>query len=385
MKNKIFGNVESKQEMMESLAWQVHDYAEISKEEVKSCKLLAESLEKLGFAVETEVFGMPHSFRAVWKNGEGGPNIGFLGEYDALPGVGHGCGHHLQTPAAIGAAAALKESLTADTPCTITVYGTPAEEAGGGKVVMMKNGGFKELDVALACHICRTETYVGADSMACAGFTVDYIGKRSHAASAPHEGRSALDAAILSFNGIEFMREHVKDGSRIHYTMKEGTGASNVVHAAAKVGYTVRSRDNRYLDELVGRFHKIVQGACLMTETEAEIDARPRYLARIPNDTIAQVVKANYEAIGEDILPGLTRGSGGSTDFGNVSTIVPAALMYMHFVDVTGHSQEMHDMGKSEEAKGFLQRAAKAFAGTAYDLICSPETVKKAREELNSK
>ena len=230
---------------------------------------------------------------------EGGLNIGILGEYDALKDLGHGCGHHMQTPAAIGAAVAIKKTFEDSTiPFTITVYGTPAEETTGGKIIMAKNGCFNELDIALSTHAARKEAFVGAKSMALRSFNVTYKGKSSHAAGSPYLGRSAADAMFLSFNGIEFMREHVKDGSRMHYTIKEALGPSNIVPAEAKCAYTLRSYDNEYINELEERFRKIVQGACLMTETEAEIMQTTDYAARKGNKVLADLAHKNLDELG---------------------------------------------------------------------------------------
>lgn len=399
-KESLFQCIDEREDDLFDLACRIFDHPEGGGKEYFAAELLEDVLESEGFQVERGIGGLETAFRATWSNGTGGPNIGILGEYDALADRGHACGHHLQTPAAIGAAVAMKRMFGAgdafrtgdaavpgekgaDTPFTITIYGTPAEETFGGKITMAKNGCFSELDIALGTHACGKAAFVGARSMALNSFRVTFKGKSSHAAGSPYNGRSAADAMLLSFNGIEFMREHVKDGTRMHYTIAETFGPSNVVPAVAKASYTLRSKDNAYLSELEGRFRKIIQGACLMTETEAEISCSENtFAARKPNLALAEVATANLRKLGVPIDREPVRDSGASTDFGNVSVIVPSALVYLHYCAASCHSQEWVDAGKTEGAKACLKNSAKVMAGMMYDLVLNPELVKKAREEF---
>lgn len=194
-----------------AMADQIHGYKEISYQEYRSAKLIETYLEQNGFQVETGVGGLPTAFRAVYEQGEKGPSIGLLCEYDALAGLGHGCAHHLQAPAILGAACAVKECLK-DFPYRLVVYGTPGEETSGGKITMVKNGCFQDIDVALMVH-GGDHTQVDVKSMALVTAHVAFHGVAAHAAIAPDKGRSALDAMILMFNGIEFLREHIKEDS----------------------------------------------------------------------------------------------------------------------------------------------------------------------------
>ena len=199
MKNQIIAEIEKQHQHLNELAFQIFDNPELGDETVFASKLLAEELKAQGFEVEYGIGGLKTSYRATFKNGEGGPNIGLLGEYDALKNQGHACGHHMQSPAAIGAAVALKNVLgQTDTPFTITVYGTPAEESFGGKIVMADNGCFKELDVALATHAAANGGCVACCGMALWSYRVDFYGIKAHASGSPHKGRSASDAPASS-------------------------------------------------------------------------------------------------------------------------------------------------------------------------------------------
>jgi len=184
------------------------------------------------------------------------------------------------------------------------------------------------------------------------------------------------------FQGVEFMREHVRDGVRMHYSIEEAVRPANVVpeRAVAKVG--LRAKRNEDLEELNSRFRKIVEGACLMTETTADVHANNAYWARKPNKTLAGVALENFRQLGIPTSDPILRESGGSTDFGNVSCIVPAALVYMPYVDATSHSDEWVAAGKTETAERCMVQSAKMLAAIAYDLITSPEIVQTAKEEF---
>ena len=385
-KEKLLASVAAQQEHLFDLSCQIFDFNEPNGTEYKSSALCADELEKLGFTVERGIGNQETSFRAVWKNGEGGPNIGILGEYDSLVGKGHACGHHLQTTAAIGAVKAMQDVFAGtDVPMTLTVYGTPAEETYGGKIIMQEAGCFTELDICLGTHASRTEGFVGGSSMALNSYVVTYHGKSAHAAGSPWMGRSAMDAMLLTFQGLEFLREHVKDGTRMHYSIKEAIGPSNVVPQKACAGFTLRSRDNGYLPELDERFRNVVNGACMMTDTTAEFEKKPTYLARKRNDTLSAVAKTNFELLNIPLGEQLVRDSGGSTDFGNVSGIVPGILIYLPYLDAPGHTDEWVAAGKTDHARNCLLTSTQMLATVMHDLVLDPEIIRKAKEEFDKK
>ncbi len=384
-KNELFPLVDSQQDRLFDLACQIFDRPECNGQEYFASQLLADTLEAEGFQVERGVGGQETAFRATWSNGSGGINIGILGEYDALPERGHACGHHMQTPAAIGAAVAVKTLLgSTQLPFTLTVYGTPAEETYGGKIRMQENGCFRELDVALSTHATARDIRVAGLSMALNSYRVIFHGRGAHASASPHLGRSAADAMFLSFNGIEFMREHIKDGTRMHYSVREALPPSNVVPDRAVGGYTLRYMENGYLKELDERFRDIIKGACLMAGTEAEILQQTSFAANVRNDTLAQVAKDNAELLGLPISGCFVEDSKGSTDFGNVSATVPGVLVYVPYYNAASHSQEWLDQGKSDCAKSCIMSSAKVLAGILYDLILDPSIGEAARKEFEA-
>ena len=219
----MYDCIESMRGELAALSDDIFDHPETAMKELYASDLLCRWLSSQGFAVERGVGGLETAFRAVWRCGEGGPSIGLLCEYDALPGLGHACGHQMQGPCIAAAAVALKNSHLPG-PFSVVVYGTPAEEGDGGKIFMIKKGDcFHDIDVALMMH-GSGETTTDVKSMALTKFTVTYHGIAAHAAIKPEMGRSALDGLLLAFHGVECLREHVKEDTRIHYTVLDWGG-----------------------------------------------------------------------------------------------------------------------------------------------------------------
>ena len=363
-----------------SLACDIFDHPETGLEEFYASGRLVSFLKERGFTVETGAGGLETAFRAVWENTPGGPSIGFLMEYDALEGLGHACGHHLQPAAVIGAALALREAL-ADQPFRLVLYGTPAEERGGGKIAMVEAGCFRDVDLMFAYHASQnTSTYY--KDKALQPVRVVFHGVPAHAAIAPEKGRSALDAMMLAFHALEIMREHVKDGCRIHYTVKEDTGPSNIVPERAACHVTLRAPDKNYLSEMEDRLEKILQGACLMTGTTAEMNPLPAYWDLIPVELLREEVLRRAEEIGAPKISYEKKCSAGSSDLGNVSWIVPTANVYTYFCDEAPHTETWLQMGKSPEARQSALLGAKILALAASTYVLCPEKIAPVREEF---
>ena len=383
LKEVMFRDIDGIRNEMTAMADDIFDHPEIGLEEFHAQKVLTDWLEKEGFAVERGVAGVETAFKAVYRHGEGGPNIGLLCEYDALPGIGHACGHHMQGPSILAAAKALKDAEIRE-PYTITVYGTPAEESVSGKIRMIQNGcTFEELDAALMMH-GGPATQADVKSLANSKYKVIFHGVSAHAAIKPEKGRSALDALILAFQGIEFLREHVNSDVKIHYTVVNCGGTpANVVPAYAEASVYVRSYNRAYLDTVCRRFEKVLKGAAMMTETEVEIIEEKKVDNKIPVLTLNDLVMKQAEEIhAPQIAP--AREKTGSTDFGNVMRRVPGTCARIAFVapGAAAHSQEYIEAGKTEAAHDAVIYGAKILAGTALELIEDPELLKQAKEEF---
>lgn len=381
MKEKLFDSINAKKGKLIEIADYIFDNPELSFNEVKASKVLEDYLEEEGFMVERGLGSLNTAFKAVYENGQGGPNIGLLCEYDALP-MGHGCGHHMQGPAILGAAVAVKD-LCSNKPFKLTVYGTPAEEGGGGKIIMLKEGFIKELDVALMMH-GGPLTQVDVKSLAAESIRVIFHGTSSHAALRPEQGRSALDALLLTFQAVEFLREHVSEDTRMHYTVLDAGGAANVVPKTAVGSFSLRSYSSKYLDEVKERFSKIVQGAALMTETTYDLVSEKRLESKVPSYILNDVIMKNAELINApSIKP--AREKTGSTDFGNVTYLLPGAVIRIAFVDesASSHSQEFLNDGKTSRGHDAIISASKILAATVFDLIETENLIDEIKEEFN--
>ena len=367
----------------------IYDFAEKSAEEYKSMELLTDYLQNEGFTVERGI-ALDTAFRATWDNcraagddeeNNTAPVLGILVEYDALEDIGHACGHHMQGPAGIGAAIAIKDVMK-DYPFKLVIYGTPAEETLGGKIVMLDAGYMKELDLALMSH-GSPNTSVDEKCMALENFVVTFHGVKSHAAISPDEGRSALDAALLSFHAIEMLREHVKDDTRMHYTIRNAGGPPNVVPDLTVAEYTLRSYSTSYLNTVVERFYNILKGAALMTDTTYDIQRDLPFKSKIVCHSVNDLLMKNaaYEKAPSIAAP---RKKTGSTDFGNVLYEIPGSCIRIAFTkpDAQPHSQEYLEAGKTDKAHDAICYAAKIMADTFCDVITIPGLLTQIKEEF---
>ncbi|MDD7741092.1 MAG: amidohydrolase [Fusicatenibacter sp.] len=380
MKELLGSVIDDRAKDLTAMADQIFDWAEISGKEYRSSALLMEYLQKEGFQIESGT-GLETAFRATYQNLEGGPTIGILVEYDALEGIGHACGHHLQGPTGIGAAIAVKECIR-DIPYRLVVYGTPAEETLGGKIVMLDAGYMKELDLAFMSHGSPT-TGVDEKCMALENFVVTFHGVKSHAAIAPEKGRSAFDAALLSFHAIEMLREHVPEDTRMHYTIRSAGGPPNVVPDTAVAEYTLRSYSTDMLDNIVQRFLDIIKGASLMTSTTYDVQRDLPFKSKIVSHTTNDLLMKNA-ALEQAPCVAPPRLKTGSTDFGNVLYEVPGSCIRIAFVEknAAAHSEEYLRAGKTKSAHDAILCAAKIIADSIADVLLDPELLKSIKEEF---
>lgn len=361
----------------------IFDHPETGTEEVYASGLLEDWLENHGFFVERGLGTLPTAFRAVYQNGTGGPSIGLLCEYDALPGIGHACGHHLQGPCIVAAANAIKEAGI-QAPFKLVVYGTPAEENLSGKITMIQDGFFQDIDIALMMHGSPTTT-CDIKSMANYHIDVRFKGKSAHAAINPDLGRSALDALLLAFQGVEFLREHVKEDTRMHYAVTDTYGIpANVVPDRVQGSFILRSYNTYTLEKVYKRFENIIKGAALMTDTEYEIIVLSKMASKIP---VLQLNQVLLQCAKEINAPGFSeepRKKTGSTDFGNVMQMVPGSCIRVCFVskNAASHSQEFLDNGKAETGHNAILYGAKILADASYKLITKPDLMTAIQKEF---
>ena len=381
MKEEMYRYIDSIKTDILSMCDTIHDNPELDDDLEKTAAILTTYLSQNGFKLEKAIGGMKTSFRASYTSGQGGPTIGLLCEYDALS-IGHGCGHHIQGPTMLAAATAIKNTYK-DKPYTIVVYGTPAEETRGGKIPMLEQGCFKELDVVLMVHSCCGTS---AEIKAIASRSVDvfFHGKEAHAALCPEAGRSALDALLLSFQGVEFLREHVREDSRMHYTVTNAGGEANVVPKLASGNFCLRSYSTKYLDgNIMPRFFDILKGAALMTGTTYDYKEYGYYDSQIPVYSLNDAMMNNAKEVKAARIT-TPREKTGSTDFGNVSQVIPSACLRIACVpkEVAAHSKEYVLEGKTDFFHEETIKAAKIIGATALDLIANADLLAKIKKEF---
>ena len=371
MKENLFARVASYKNDMVALADAIFDCPELALQEKFAVKTLCSYLKNKGFVVEANTGGLETAFRVVVENGNGGPSIGLLAEYDALPGVNHACGHHMQGPAMIAALLSLCETLPKNRSWRIVLYGTPGEEGAGGKIIMANNGCFRDIDVALMMHGGDMTTYDPTMS-ANARFSVTYHEKPSDATGYLENRGSSFDALLLAMSSLEFMREHLIDNARIHYApLPVGATPGNADVGSASGDFMLRSLSNAYLDDMINRFKNVVEGAAMMTDTSYSMEQQGfRYKACFPNQPLADLFYKNAQLADAPRIMG-PRGTMGSTDFGNVMEYVPGICARVAFAPKgTGaHSIEWAKAGKSLEAHNCIEISAKIIAGMAWDII----------------
>ncbi len=364
------------------LSHKIHANPEIGLEERKASAWCAELLRAHGFEVTTPLAGMATAFRGSW--GSGRPAISFLAEYDALPGVGHACGHNIIGASALGAGIALAKALEeSGMAATIYVDGTPAEETVGGKIPMVEKGFYRDVDVAISMHP-DTRNSVGGTCLAVKGLVFSFHGKAAHAAAEPEKGINALDAVIQTFNNINALRQHVRPDVRIHGIVTAGGRASNIVPDFAQADFSVRSADMRYFKEVLEKVRNCARAAALATGATLEILEESTFEPVKDNRTLDQVA---LDAMAELRIPGedaVGRCQPASTDFGNVSQAVPAVNLSMKIAQAgtVCHHPDFAKAAASAEGDACVLNAAKAMAMVGANLVCSPGTLKAAWAEF---
>ncbi len=439
--------VDARKEDFIALSDAVWDTPETLYLEHRSAAAHKAALEAHGFRVTEAVAGIETAL--MGEAGEGGPVIAILGEYDALPGLsqvagldrpepiepggnGHGCGHNLLGAGALLAATAVKDWLErTGTKARIRYYGCPAEEGGAAKTFMVRDGVFDDVDIALSWHPMHFTGIIPPLTLAVTMIDFEFTGRASHAAVAPHLGRSALDAVELMNVGVNYLREHVPSDSRIHYAILDSGGrAPNVVQAKAVVRYSVRALKRVDMEKLVERVKKVAEGAALMTETKMRSSVVTAMSDVLDNPTLYALLHRNLEHLGptdfdeedrafarrmqatmsaEDIevaflsagvaqsdkplcdliVPLATRGVPmlGSTDLGDVSWVVPFAQIAgaTQAIGTPGHSWQLTAQGKSPMAHKGMIHTAKALAASAIELIETPDLISAARADLEAR
>ena len=383
LKAEVNKQLEQQRQKLIELSLKIHANPELAFKEEKASSWLTSYLAKNGFQVEDGIGGLSTAFKASY--GTNNPVIALLAEYDALPEIGHACGHNIIAASAVGAAVATR-CIVDNCGGTVVVLGTPAEELIGGKVLMLKAGVFDGIDAAMIVHP-GIRNASATEALACIGLDVQFLGKAVHAAAYPEQGINALEAMILAFNALNSLRQHIKDRARIHGVITHGGEAANVVPAYSAATFLVRATDNAYLDELKQKVLNCFEGAALATGARLDYRWGETVYAPMKNNMVlAQLFARNLESLGRRVDPFESHFGFGSTDVGNVSQVVPAIHPSVAIAssDVLLHSSEFVLAAASDSGHGGLLDAAKALAMTVVDLLNEPQALAKVKDEFSS-
>jgi amidohydrolase len=381
LKLKAKDSVQSQRQQLIQLSVNIHDNPELGFKEEKASAWLTKYLEDNGFHVERGIAGLTTAFRATY--GQGSPRIAVLAEYDALPKIGHGCGHNIIGVSAVGAAVASK-SVVDQLGGSIIAMGTPGEEGLGGKIDMVKAGAFREIDAAMIVHP-DTRDVSTQEALAACTLEVEFFGQPAHAAAQPHKGINALDAMILSFTSINSLRQHIRGDARIHGIITDGGEAPNIVPAHSAAVFLVRALDDDYLAELKKKVLNCFAGASVASGARLEYRWRDRAYAPMKNNTIlTRLFKQNLESLGRQAEAFDPRSGLGSTDMGNVSQVVPSIHPTVAIAprQVLIHTPEFAAAAASDGGHNGLLDAAKAMAMTVADIL-QPGILDKIKQEFH--
>lgn len=357
---------------------------ELGNEEMKACKAHVDLLKKHGFTVEENYLGIKTAFRAEFKSSTSGPTIGYLAEYDALPEIGHGCGHNILGTTSTGAGIVLSKILSS-IGGKIVVFGTPAEETCGAKVDMTEKGAFDDIDVAMMAHPADHH-YKSGDSLAMEAIEFTFKGKTAHAAACPEEGINALDAVINTFNNINALREHIKSTARVHGIIKEGGQAANIVPDLAIAQFYVRATTKTYLKELVEKVKNCATGASLAAGTELEIrNYEYSYDNLVTNQILSKIYCENLEKLGVEKIHE-AKESYGSLDAGNVSHVCPTIHPYFSISQkpIVAHTTTFRDATNQPFAYENMVKTIGALTLTAVDVINNSDLLHTIQKEFKT-
>ena len=380
--------IDRRRDALVELSLGIHANPELAYQERAAAGSIASFLEGDGFAVTREYRGIETAYRADANGKRSSPRVAILAEYDALADLGHGCGHNLIAMIGTAAAAGVREVID-ELPGSVAAIGTPAEEGGGGKVALIRAGGFDDVDAAMMIHPTSGRSLAGRHSLASNRVVVEYFGKAAHAASQPDHGINALDAMIQLFNGVNAMRQQLRSDARVHGIIAKGGSAANVIPEHTVGRFSVRALDRRYQQEVLRRFIACAEGAATATGATVKVvvDENAGYENMVFSTPMAERWAGHLRALGMNVYDARDDERVGSTDMGNVMQVLPAIHPYIAISDQTipGHSTAFRDHAATPEALNRALVAAKALALTAIDVLADPDVLTKARAEFDER
>lgn len=368
------------------IAKYIHENPELAYEEVKACRVQCDYLKKMGFEVVEGVGNVPTAFTA--KTGSGKPVVAILSEYDALPELGHACGHNLISTSALGAAISAKHFLDEQkVEGTLYVIGTPAEESGGGKIKLLNAGVFEDVDAVIMQHPTSAPTRLAGECMSSMRLDIEFFGKSAHAGSHPENGINALSAANLYFVATGLLRQHFKGDMRLSGILVDGGKGTGLIPDYAHVKGSISSFSLKDLRMNVEKVRHCAEGSAHALDCEVKIKIEEGYQGRIPNKILSDICRKELEALNEPLLDGMPFDYGGE-DLGNISRVIPICNPYVTiFPDykISNHTAQFCELAISENGHHCLEIASKAMGRTAMEFLVHPEILEAAKDELKER
>jgi amidohydrolase len=381
LKDVVIGEVDTRRDELNELSLKIHDNPELGFKETRAATWLTQYLAEHSFSIDNGIYGLDTAFLGSYGAGE--PTIALLAEYDALPGLGHACGHNLIATAAVGAAVAARPAVDR-WGGRVVVIGTPAEELYGGKVILAGRGAFTDVDVAMMVHPATFDVAT-IQALACQNLVVEFLGRAAHAAANPELGINALEAMVQSFVAINSLRQHIKNKARIHGIITEGGKLPNIVPDRSAGVFMLRAEDDAYLDELKQKVLNCFVGAATASGARLVYQWEEiRYSAMRNNLTLARLFQQNMTALGRSIELDRPGSTFFSTDMGNVSQLVPSIhpMVAITAEEIGFHSPQFAEAVASATGSRGLLDATKALAMTVVDLLADPEIMTRVKKEF---
>ena len=383
-KQAVTATVDAEFDHLWKLASYIHANPEIAFEEKKAASALSSYLHEAGFILETGIAGLETAFKAVFKKGDG-PRIAVLAEYDALQGLGHACGHNLIATSALGCAVAVKHALQqSDLQGSIEVYGTPAEEDGGGKIIMLDHGVFDGLDAVFLMHRTSAMARIGGECASFTDFVIEYFGKSAHAESHPENGINALDAANLFYQAVGLTRQQLRDSIHVCCILAESEKDIGRIPDYAKLEVEISTMRVKDIETTKQKIINIAEGMALASGCRVSYKEIPGYYGRMPNAVLGELCRQEMLALQEPMMEGMPSDAGGE-DLGNVSRVIPACNLYMTLLPekkISGHTEQFRELAISDAGKHCLDVSSKGMANSIVRLFQEPDLLKQAKEEL---
>ena len=380
LENLVFGTIEDDMPQLKTIRDILYENPEVGGTEEKAYNLLSKTMENHGFTVDYDFHNIPYCFRSEFDSGKPGAVIGITAEYDALPDIGHGCGHNIIAATSVGAALALKEAVR-ETGGKVILYGTPAEECYVSKVQLSEEGAFDELDVAMMTHPNPTNMSSGRTTSVDA-WQVDFYGKASHAGAHPEDGINALDAAVHFYSMIGFEKQYLKE-TNIYGIIVSGGEKCNIIPDYAALQYIVRAYSTKNVKKARDLFERCAQAAAAATGATYKIwSNEPANMSMATNHTLSDLFNRNYQRIGGGDMPDVD--AGGATDMGDVSHRVPAIHPWigMDCPDLTLHTKEFAEVTMQSAGDRAIELGAKAMALTGLDILTDSKLLEQIKAEF---